>query len=171
MIEQALCPVLIGREAELAALEAALLEARRGSGGLALLGGEAGLGKSRLSGRLVERAERLGVVVLQGACTEAELALPYLPFIEALGNHVAAVGAPTVREQVGSAAADLGALVPELGDPGPTSASSDAPQSKLRLSEGILVLLRAAAGGGLLLIVKDIHWALCPGTRAASLRT
>src|SRR3990172_1860174 len=102
MIEQALCPVLIGREAELAALEAALLEARRGSGGLALLGGEAGLGKSRLSGRLVERAESLGVVVLQGGCTEAELALPYLPFIEALGNHVAAVGAPKVRHLVGA---------------------------------------------------------------------
>ena len=160
MIEQALCPVLIGREAELAALEAALLEARRGSGGLALLGGEAGLGKSRLSGRLVERAESLGVVVLQGGCTEAELALPYLPFIEALGNHVAAVGAPKVRELVGAAAADLGALVPELGDPGPIGVSSDALQSKLRLYEAILVLLRAAAGDrGLLLIVEDIHWA------------
>src|SRR3972149_6151959 len=130
MIEQALCPVLIGREAELAALEAALLEARRGSGGLAVLGGEGGPGKARLAGRL------------RGG-----------------GGSRPGGGAPKVRERVGAAAADLGALVPELGDPGPIGVSSDAPQSKLRLYEAILVLLPAApAGRGLLLIVEDLPW-------------
>jgi hypothetical protein len=123
MIEQALCPVLIGREAELAALEAALLEARRGSGGLALLAGEAGLGKSctvRLS-RGAGREPGWSSREVHGGGRP-----PYLPFIEALGNHVAAVGAP--KAGAGGPAASTRRAVPELGVRG-RSASSDAPQS------------------------------------------
>jgi predicted ATPase len=48
-MERALCPVLIGREPELTELEDALLAANRGEGQIALLAGEAGLGKTRLA--------------------------------------------------------------------------------------------------------------------------
>ena len=67
------CPVLIGRESELSLLEDSLLSAIRGEGGVVVLGGEAGMGKSRLVRELAHRAERLGCAVMSGTCSEAEL--------------------------------------------------------------------------------------------------
>src|SRR3954470_19297352 len=91
MLKQALCDALVGRDAELSALEDALLTVgREQSGGLVLLEGEAGMGKTRLAPELADRAGALGWDVLWGSCSEAEVALPYLPFVEALGNHFAA---------------------------------------------------------------------------------
>jgi len=87
-IGRVFCPVLVGRDLELSDLEDALLSALRGEGGLIIVGGEAGMGKSRLASELSERANRLGCTVLAGACSEAELALPYLPFLEAIGNQL-----------------------------------------------------------------------------------
>src|SRR5579864_6029287 len=86
MIEQVVCPVLVGREEELSALEDALLTAARGEGRVVVLSGDAGLGKTRLATELRRRAESLGAAVLWGGCSEADLALPYLPFLEAIGN-------------------------------------------------------------------------------------
>ncbi len=160
---RALCPVLIGREAELSALEDALLSARRGQGGVVILGGEAGMGKTRLASELVRRAERLGCVVMSGGCTEAEVALPYLPFLEAIGNHLALVDVARLVSQLGPAANELGQLFPQLGiSPG---AGGDPVTSKLRLFEAMLMLLTGAAGSeGLLLVLEDLHWA-DPATR------
>ena len=88
MLKQALCDALVGRDAELSALEDALLSVgRERSGGLVLLAGEAGMGKTRLAHELAERARSLGWEVMWGSCAEAEVALPYLPFVEALGDH------------------------------------------------------------------------------------
>ncbi|HEY8198138.1 MAG TPA: AAA family ATPase [Candidatus Limnocylindrales bacterium] len=160
MIEQALCPTIIGREREADALEDALLDTLRGQGRLALLAGDAGLGKTRLARQLVERAERLGSVVLWGGCSEAEFALPYLPFVEALGNHVATVGAERIGERLGPAAADLAPMLPQLGGSVAGDAAADNPMARLRLFESVFQLVRAEAeAGGLLFVVEDIHWA------------
>ena len=157
MIEQALCPTVVGRDREADALEDALLDALRGEGRLALLAGEAGLGKTRLARQLVERAERLGAVVLWGGCSEAEFALPYLPFIEACGNHVSSVGAEAIRARLGPAAQDLAALLPQFGR---AAAALNDPSTKLRLFEAVFLFLQAEAqAAGLLLVVEDIHWA------------
>ena len=86
MITRAVCPILVGREDELSALEDALLAACRGEGGVVVLAGDAGMGKSRLCAELARRAEKVGAAVMEGSCSEAELALPYLPLLEALGN-------------------------------------------------------------------------------------
>ncbi|MET1232202.1 MAG: AAA family ATPase [Candidatus Limnocylindrales bacterium] len=160
MIEQALCPTIVGRDREADALEDALLDALRGDGRLVLLAGEAGLGKTRLARQLEERAERLGAVVLWGGCSEAEFALPYLPFVEALGNRVSAVGPAAVVEHLGPAAGDLAPMLPQFGAASAGVATSDDPMGRLRLFESVFQLLRAeAADGGLLLVVEDIHWA------------
>ena len=74
MIGRALCPILVAREEELSDLEDSLLSALRGEGGVAVVGGEAGLGKSRLAQELVWRAGRLGCEVMSGACSQADLA-------------------------------------------------------------------------------------------------
>src|SRR5215203_7519922 len=83
-----LCPVLVQRDDQLSALEDALMAANRGDGRLAVLSGEAGIGKTRLANELARLARQLDGAVLWGTCSEAELSLPYLPFVEALGNYL-----------------------------------------------------------------------------------
>ena len=158
-----LCPVVVAREEEISALEDALLSALRGDGGVVLLGGDAGMGKSRLARELSQRALRLGCIVMTGACSEADLSLPYLPFLEAVGNHLSAVDLDRLGARLGTSAEELAHLFPQLGRP--ATASGDPMQGKLRLFEALLALLRDAAGTqGLLLVLEDLHWA-DPATR------
>ena len=88
MTSRVLCPTLIGREDQLFVLEDALLTAHRGESRFVALGGEAGMGKTRLATELAARAQRLDWEVLWGACSEAEFSLPYLPLVEAVGNYL-----------------------------------------------------------------------------------
>src|SRR3981189_1687843 len=104
-LARVLCPPTIGRESALSALEDALLAALRGDGGVVILGGEAGMGKTRLVGELTARAQRLHCAVMSGACSEAELSLPYLPFLEAIGNRLTTENAEELKESPGSPAA------------------------------------------------------------------
>ncbi|HEY2724601.1 MAG TPA: ATP-binding protein, partial [Pseudonocardiaceae bacterium] len=76
---------LVGRGEELAALTAAWRRARGSRPGLALVSGDAGVGKTRLLEELAAHARADGGLVLVGRCLEAgESGLPYLPFVEAL---------------------------------------------------------------------------------------
>jgi class 3 adenylate cyclase/tetratricopeptide (TPR) repeat protein len=156
-------PKLVGRDEEISLLEDDLLSALRGEGGAVVLGGEAGMGKSRLVHELSQLATRLGCTVMSGVCSEAELSLPYLPFLEAIGNYLATQELPALRERLGPAADELAQLFPQMGRLQP--ATGDPIQAKLRLFEAILLLLRdAAQQRGLLFIVEDLHWA-DPATR------
>src|SRR5216683_348219 len=78
-------PVFVGRHEELASLAAAIRRAQDGQPGFALVGGEAGVGKTRLSGELAGQAAGSGFRVLVGHCIElgAE-GLPLAPLIDAL---------------------------------------------------------------------------------------
>ena len=160
MITRAICRVLVGREDELSRLEDALLQAVRGQGSVVVLAGDAGMGKTRLCSELRHRAERIGADILEGSCSEAELALPYLPFLEAIGNHLASGPISSLKERLGLHARELARVFPQLGEEAAASALADQPDSRLRLFEAILALLAIAAeDGGLLLIVEDLHWA------------
>ena len=64
-----ICPVLIGRAAQLDALERRIALARAGNGQVALVVGEAGIGKSRLVAEVQARAVQQGFVILQGRCS------------------------------------------------------------------------------------------------------
>ena len=144
-------------------LEDALLSALRGDGGVVVVGGDAGMGKSRLVSELRQRALRLGAVVMSGACSEAELSLPYLPFLEAVGNFISTQDVPALRERLGSATEELAQLFPQMGRA--QHPSGEPLQAKMRLFEAILLLLAdAARGRGLLLVLEDLHWA-DPATR------
>jgi predicted ATPase len=162
VIAQVVSPVMIGRDAELARLEEALFAAHAGDSRLLVLSGDAGVGKSRLVSELRRRASAMGSTVLVGECSEADLALPYLPFVEAIGNLLASreVDADRVRSALGSEVAPLARLLPQLGATdvsfNPTATSLD----KLRLFEAIVALLQTlATENGLLLVIEDIHWA------------
>src|SRR6267143_1579920 len=139
-LARVLCPTTIGRESELSSLEDALLAALRGDGGVVILGGEAGMGKTRLVSELTSRAQRLRCAVMSGACSEAELSLPYLPFLEAIGNRLTTENTEELKERLGPAADELAQLFPQLGPPavherprpGHVPDGRDAPQAPAR---------------------------------------
>ncbi|MDT7552609.1 MAG: hypothetical protein QOI16_1145, partial [Pseudonocardiales bacterium] len=81
---------LIGRQAEMKALGAALDRAADGRPTGMLMAGDAGVGKSRLVNETMERATSAGYAVLTGRCLDSSAALPYLPFTEIVGQLVAA---------------------------------------------------------------------------------
>jgi hypothetical protein len=145
---------LVGRAAELGRLERALDAAAAGRGTTALLAGPAGIGKTRLAGELAERARRLGAPVLTGRCIDlVGASVPYLPLVEAL------------RPLRGSSAVDgldeLAGLMPGAGAR-PAGAPGDrtAGLSRLQLFEEVIELLdRLGAGGPVVLVVEDLHWA------------
>ncbi len=78
------CPILIGRNAELAALQECIEAAARGQGGVVLLSGEAGIGKSRLMTELQREASVLGFQLLRGQCFPADRSCPYAPLLDLL---------------------------------------------------------------------------------------
>jgi class 3 adenylate cyclase len=160
MLDRVLSPVLVGRQEELSQLEDALLSTNRGDGRFVLLAGEAGIGKTRLATELGKRARKLGCDVLWGSCSDAELALPYLPFVEAIANQLGEQDPAEVRAALGPAAEELAQLFPQLAA-GPAKAPvGDPAQAKLRLFESVVTLLELwARDRGLLLVLDDIHWA------------
>jgi len=156
----ALCPVLIRRDDELGVLEDALLAARRGESRFVVLAGEAGIGKTRLSRELAREARDLGCAVLVGGATDAEVSLPYLPFVEAIGNYLDEQDIDRLREVLGPALGELGQLFPTLGGDRSPEPSPDPNQAKLRLYEAIVSLLALPARDrSLLLVIEDVHWA------------
>jgi class 3 adenylate cyclase len=159
-MQRVLSPVLVGRQEELSQLEDALLAANRSDGRFVLLAGEAGIGKTRLATELTRRARKLGCTALWGSCSEAELSLPYLPFVEAIGNQLGEHDLAQVRTELGPMSAELAQLFPQLGNGAQPAASGDPAQAKLRMFESVVTLLELwARERGLLLVVDDVHWA------------
>src|SRR5207248_8332257 len=123
-------------------------------------GGDAGMGKTRLATELAKRARRLDCAVLSGGCSEAELSLPYLPIVEAIGNYLAGEDAERLGSLLGAAREELTQLFPQLGESSEHTRGGDPGQAKLRLFEAIVALLAVPARErGLLLVIEDAHWA------------
>ncbi len=148
---------LVGRADELRSLaESVGLEGD--PGGAVLLGGDAGVGKSRLLAELRDRAQAAGWSVLVGHCLDfGESALPYLPFSEAFGRLAAEPGGRAKSLVEGSSA--ISRLLPtrrvltspdEPAEPTDRSALFDAVQR---------TVAELAKDAPVLLIVEDVHWA------------
>ncbi len=100
------------------------------------------------------------MAVLWGGCSEAELALPYLPFLEAMGNYLAGADLEQIRDQLGPLGRELAHLFPQLALESPPRDPGDPLQAKLRLFEAVLALLAVPAReAGALLVLEDLHWA------------
>src|SRR5215470_9688181 len=108
-------PVLVGRSGQLSALDAALAEAGRRRPLAVVVGGEAGVGKSRLVGEFADRTRGAGVRVLLGGCLELGAdGLPFAPFCAVVRELVRDLGAGGVAELLpGGAAGELARLLPE----------------------------------------------------------
>jgi DNA-binding CsgD family transcriptional regulator len=149
------CPVLIGRDPYVAALDRFLEQLGPTHGQTILISGEAGVGKSRLLASLRARAEAVGARVILGCCFERDQALPYAPFVDALRALRGPQEPTPAFELLG---ADLSALLPELGvgcEP-----ADDPRQRHERVIESLARLLtEIESGHKLLLLVEDLHWA------------
>jgi DNA-binding SARP family transcriptional activator len=139
---------LTGRTAERASLLQALDEAKtRNSGRVVLVGGDPGMGKSRLLRKLVEAATAQGGTVLRASAFEADTSRPYGIWIEALrGLPRASMG-----ESIGR---DLAPLIPELGP------ATQEPYSRERLFGAVaeLIAARAHSAPPVVLAFDDAHW-------------
>ncbi len=149
-----LCPVLIGRSAELHALSAALDRAGEGAGGLLILAGDAGVGKSRLAREVASAAEARGFNVLAGRATESIVPVPFRPFTEALMK-IARSGVIPDAPEMASYRPALGSLIPEWSRP----EDGDAEISPLILGEALIRLLTPSGSKPTLLVLEDLHWA------------
>src|SRR5829696_7426332 len=152
-------PVLVGRDAEVAQLRAALERAAAGQPAIVVVAGEAGVGKTRLVAELLRTADGLGAVALTGGCLDVgEGVLAYAPMVEALRPLAAAMDPDELERVLGGARAKLARLVPELSPQG--GGEQAAPLAPTRLFELLLgVLHRLAERGPVLLVVEDVHWA------------
>ena len=111
-------PAMIGRDADLARLNERLDEVRAGAPFTVIIGGEAGIGKTRLIQEF-EAGLPSDVRLLAGQCVDlGSVAAPYAPVKTALRTLVAQEDAERVLEAVGPGRAALVALLPELAAPG-----------------------------------------------------
>ena len=78
------CPILIGRSAEMTTLQKCIEAAASGQGGVVLLSGEAGIGKSRMVAELPREASALAFQLLGGQCFPTDRSCPYAPLLDLL---------------------------------------------------------------------------------------
>jgi len=160
--QDVVCPALIGRGQELAAVHRVLEHARDGSGQVALIVGEAGVGKSRLLRAMMDEARSSGFFVLHGASFEAETSIPYAPLLDLVRLFATAAPPALVDHVFGAASAELATMFPELRPllPDAKQSSTSDPESDKRrlfhaLAQTITVLARTQP---VFLAFEDVHW-------------
>ena len=181
-------PTFVGRTEELTRLAAAGDRAAGGTPTTVLVGGEAGVGKTRLVGEVVAAARGNRATVLVGGCVElGGEGVPFAPLIEALRGFVRDLDEPGLARLLpGHARSELARLLPELapvagpggtgpvlrqvprwggiadpGGAGPALSTTPGPWSEQgRLFELFLGLLeRLGEERPAVLVVEDLHWA------------
>jgi DNA-binding SARP family transcriptional activator len=157
-------PRLVGREEELSALETLLETAKKGTGRLVLITGEAGIGKTRLLHEHL--AKHPNAPILQSACYELDSMAPFSPMRQALETSPALQAALNMRQlpqgvmgQVGQLAPALAQSIPYLGS---VTAALDAGEVRETWGNLLILLSRSFAGQPLQLILDDLHWADTP---------
>ena len=148
---------LVGRQVELDRLDALLDAVARGSSEVVLVGGEAGVGKSRLVNELGGHAKARGFRVAVGRCVEfGEEIWPLAPLREILATVTSELDSEAFDLVMGSARGVLSRLVPEAA----VDYVGEGPVDGGRLCElAVGVFRRLARRGPLLLVVEDLHWA------------
>lgn len=157
---------LIGRDPEMASLDAALGRAAAGTGQMALVSGEPGVGKTRLVEELAQHARRAQAHVAWGRCFEGEGAAAFWPWTQVVSSLIDRCDPEALRAALAPGAADIAQIVPEVKEmfpgvePPPVVDIDDA---RVRLYEAVTrFLLRLAGASPLVLCIEDIHWADVP---------
>jgi class 3 adenylate cyclase len=160
----------VGRAKELAVLKGAVESALEGRGGLVMVAGEQpGVGTTRLAEEAAVYARLRGAQVLGGHCHEAEAALPYLPFVEAIRAYVATEPPEDLRSELGEGASDVARLVSEIRHRLPDLPSAphrEGEEERHRLFESVSsFLVNASRAHPLVVVLEDLHWADAPSLR------
>jgi ATP/maltotriose-dependent transcriptional regulator MalT len=152
-------PVLVGRQDELERLRRALSRVQAGEPAVALIAGEAGVGKTRLVQEILREAAQAGARVLTGSCVElGGEGIPLSPLVDALRGLARSTSAEELDQLLGPAREQLARLLPELDPAAPPATAQDG--SAAQLLEHVLgVITRLAAGRQLVLVMEDLHWA------------
>ncbi|WP_257155544.1 helix-turn-helix transcriptional regulator [Streptomyces sp. Ru87] len=174
MQSRSVSPVFVGRGEELATLTAALARATTGEPQAVLVGGEAGVGKTRLLDEFLAVARRDGAAAAVGGCLELGAdGLPFAPFATALRALHRQLGGELEQAAAGREA-DLARLLPDVAGPdalpGPAAPGAGGAVSgagdpydqggRARLFEVTARLLeRLAETRTLVLVIEDLHWA------------
>jgi DNA-binding CsgD family transcriptional regulator len=149
-----LCPELVGRDAERHVVRARVGDLAAGRGGVVVLLGEAGAGKSRLARDAIELATACGAAVLAGRSVPGASPVPYRPLTEALLGAFRGSGPPDDPGLEGFQS-HLGRLVPAW-----RAGAEGAEESPVLLAEAIVRLLTIHGGDrGAILLLDDVHWA------------
>ena len=149
---------MVGRDGALGDLRRQLEQTGDGKR-FVLVGGEPGIGKTRLASEFATEAHVAGATVLFGRASEG-LAAPYLPFVEAL-QHFFEHASPAQLEEVEEQTRELQRIVPAArGGPGSGRGGSSSGAEQFVLFAAAASLLgRIAARAPLVLVLDDVHWA------------
>jgi DNA-binding CsgD family transcriptional regulator len=152
-------PVLVGRRREIEALHAAFERAVAGEPGVVVVGGEAGVGKTRLVEEAAGAAGGAGARVLTGACVQlGGEGVPFAPLVDVLRTLAGTTPREELDELLGPARGELARLFPEL-EPGAEAPPPAQAGQATRLYELVLGLIgRLAAERPLVLVFEDLHW-------------
>ena len=154
---------LAGRTAEYAELVGGLDAAVAGHGTLALISGEPGIGKTRLTAEVLAEAKARGFFCLAGHSYEMEGAPPYVPFIEMLEYSARSVPPSAFRNALGDAASAVSKLMPELRRmfpdiPQPPNLPPE--QQRRYLFNAYLEFVeRSCRTTPIAVVLEDLHWA------------
>ncbi|MFG1705874.1 AAA family ATPase [Nonomuraea sp. M3C6] len=156
MRAMAVSPVFVGRQEELATLASELSRVRAGRACFVLVGGEAGIGKTRLVDEAIRLAETSGLRALTGRCVElGPEGLPLAPLAEALRALTRSASPEQVDAWLGPARGPLAHVLPSL-EPIPGTAADQA----AHLPELVLGMIeRLSADRPLMLVLEDLQWA------------
>ncbi len=154
----------VGREAERAMLHRSLEQVLRGAGGMVLIAGAAGVGKTRIAAEFGVEASQRGILTFVGSCFDRNDPVPFLPFVEILEAALAQAPSPDAfRNVLGDDAAEIARLLPQLRrlfhDIPPPMELSPEQSQRILFSAVAKLLARTGANQPVLLLLDDLHWA------------
>ncbi len=150
--------VFVGRDSELKQLEEDYERAVSGRGMIIMVTGEGGIGKTLLCERLAAYVSMRGGNTLRGYCQES--AIPYLALIEVMRSYVVSNSTTDLKKILGSTAADVARIVPELKNKLKIRlrSSGDPREERYRLMQAVSgFLTNISQSKPLLVIIEDLH--------------
>lgn len=156
-------PPFTGRASELEELEESFRRAKEGKGGLVMVAGEPGIGKSRLTQELMEIVRAEGATLMFGQCYEGDWTPPYGPFGEAMEGYARQAEPEDLRDILGVGGPVIAGVIPSLrtklhglAEPEPLRPDEE----RVRLFDAVAEFMKAlSAAAPTVLVLDDLHWA------------
>ncbi len=154
----------VGRDSERAMLVRLLEQAQGAQGKIVLIGGAAGVGKTRIAAEIAAEASRRGIRTFVGSCYDRDDPVPFIPFVEILEGALAQARDPAVfREELGDSASEMARLLPQLRRTFPDIPAPiqlPAGQSRRILFSAVTELVkRVSTKMPALFLLDDLQWA------------